>query len=113
VPQNVRNIFHRRAGAQQSAGNSVPENVNPCASPSASSVGCHNRLPDDANLDRFVVRGNVANKYPRLDVRGRSSRKKGGDRGACRDGQREDLCASALGSDEGDRSVDPVDVFEA
>ena len=63
MPQDVGDILHRRAGAQKPTGHAVPQNMNPCAGPSASSIACQNRALDDALLDRLVIRGDVADKY--------------------------------------------------
>ena len=107
MPQDVGDILHRRAGAQKPTGHAMPQDMDPCAGPSTSSVACQNRAPDDALLDRFVVRGDVADKYGPVRGLGPLLAQIGGDRAAGRRGQGEDIGAPPLGSDKADRPCRP------
>ena len=63
MPQNVGDLLHRRSGTKKSAGHAVPENVDSGPRPSTSSISGYDRLLDSRGLDRFVVGGDMANKY--------------------------------------------------
>gem|GEM_PF-4891005 len=63
MSQDVGDILHRRTGAQKTTGHAVPQNVDPRAGPSTSSIASQNRALNDAFLNRLVIRGDVPNKY--------------------------------------------------
>lgn len=75
MPQNVGDLLHRRAGTKKSAGHAVPENMDSGARPSTSSIAGQDRSLDSLRLDRFVIGGDVANKYGPVRRGGRSSRR--------------------------------------
>lgn len=112
MPQDVRDLLHRRASAQKSARHAVAENVDAGPLPSTSSVAGQHRAFDALGRNRFVVGGNMSNKYgpvrrlgPLLVQIGRNRRSRRGRQG-------QNIGASALGADKLDRAVGPVDVVK-
>jgi len=63
MAENVGNLLHRCAGPQQPARDTVPENMNPRAGPTAPLISGLNRALHDAGVDGLIIRRHMANKY--------------------------------------------------
>ena len=113
MPQDVRNLLHRRAGAQKSTGRAVAENVDTGSRPSTSSVAGQHCAFDALGRDRLIVGCDVANKYGSVRCRGPLLAQIGCNRRSRCGRQGQSISPSALGTDKVDCAIGPVDAVKA